>query len=60
MAAEGNSPDNWKPVLDYYRALLDFLQWKDRGQILAGGVFEVGAVAGQPVLQEARSFGASL
>ena len=60
MAAEGNSPDNWKPVLDYYRALLDFLQWKDRGQILAGGVFEAGAVAGQPVLQEARRFGASL
>ena len=60
MAAEGNSPDNWKPVLDYYRARLDFLQWKDRGQVLAGGVFDAGAVAGQPVLQEARRFGASL
>lgn len=60
MAAEGNSAENWKPVLDYYHALLGFLSWKDRGQILAGGVFEAGAVSGQPVLQQAFSFGASL
>ena len=60
MAAEGNSADNWKPVLDYYHALLGFLGWQDRGQILAGGVFETGAVAGQPVLDQAFRFGASL
>lgn len=60
MAAEGNSADNWKPVLDYYHALLGFLGWKDLGQVLAGGVFEAGAVAGQPVLQEAFRFGAAL
>ena len=60
MAAEGNSADNWKPVLDYYHALLGFLEWKDRGQVLAGGVFEAGAVAGQPVLQDAFRLGASL
>lgn len=46
MAAEGDSADNWKPVLDYYHALLGFLGWKDRGQVLAGGVFEAGAVPG--------------
>ena len=60
MAAEGDSADNWKPVLDYYHALLGFLGWKDRGQVLAGGVFEAGAVAGQPVLDQAFRFGASL
>ena len=60
MAAEGNSADNWKPVLDYYHALLGFLGWQDRGQVLAGGVFEAGAVAGQPVLDQAFRFGASL
>ena len=60
MAAEGNSADNWKPVLDYYHALLGFLGWKDLGQVLAGGVFEAGAVAGQPVLQEAFRIGAAL
>ena len=60
MAAEGNSADNWKPVIDYYHALLGFLEWKDLGQVLAGGVFDAGAVAGQPVVKEAFNFGASL
>ena len=60
MAAEGNSADNWKPVLEYYRALLGFLGWKDRGQVLAGGVLEAGAVAGKPVLQQAFDLGAAL
>lgn len=60
MAAEGDSPDNWKPVLDYYHALLDFLRWRNLGQVLAGGVFEAGAVAGRPILEEARTLGAAL
>ncbi len=60
MAAEGNSSDNWKPVLDYYHALLRFLEWKDLGQVLAGGVVDAGAVVGQPVVKEAFNFGASL
>lgn len=60
MAAEGNSPENWKPALDYYRALVGFLGWTDKGQVLAGGVMEAGAVAGKPVLDEAFRFGAAL
>ena len=60
MAAEGDTPDNWKPVLDYYKTLLGFLQWKDLGHVLAGGVLEAGAIAGKPVLEEARAFGAAL
>lgn len=60
MAAEGNSADNWKPVLDYYKSLLGFLEWKDLGHVLAGGVFDAGAVAGTPVIDEAFRFGASL
>lgn len=60
MAAEGNSADNWKPALDYYKALLSFLEWKDLGHVLAGGVFDAGAVAGTPVIDEAFRFGASL
>lgn len=60
MAAEGDSPENWKPALDYYAALTRFMGWKDLGRVLAGGVLEAGAVAGRPVLEEARSFGASL
>ena len=60
MAAEGDTPDNSKPVLDYYKTLLGFLQWKDLGYVLAGGVLEAGAIAGKPVLEEARAFGAAL
>ncbi len=59
MAAEGDTPDNWKPALDYYKSLLGFLGWRDLGQVLAGGVMEAGAVAGKPVLAEARKLGAS-
>ncbi|MDE6733942.1 MAG: flavodoxin family protein [Desulfovibrio sp.] len=60
MAAEGDTPDNWKPVLDYYKALTGFLKWKDLGYVFAGGVLEAGAIAGKPVLEEARAFGAAL
>lgn len=60
MAAEGNTPENWKPVLEYYHALLGFLGWEDRGQVLAGGVLEAGAVKGMPALKAAFTLGASL
>ncbi|MBQ9536666.1 MAG: flavodoxin family protein [Desulfovibrionaceae bacterium] len=60
MAAEGDSQENWKPVLDYYKALVGFMGWHDLGQVLAGGVLQAGAVAGKPVLEEARKFGAAL
>lgn len=60
MAAEGNTPDNWKPVLDYYNSLVHFMQWRDIGQVLAGGVLEAGAVSGTPVVEEARLFGTKL
>lgn len=60
MAAEGDTPDNWKPALDYYKALVGFLNWKDKGQVMAGGVLDAGAVAGKPVIENARAFGASL
>lgn len=59
MAAEGNSADNWKPVLDYYHSLLGFMEWTDKGCLLAGGVFEPGTVSDDK-LAEARRFGASL
>lgn len=60
MAAEGDSESNWKPVLDYYHALLGHLGWKDLGTVLAGGVTNVGDIAGKPSLTKARKLGASL
>lgn len=60
MAAEDDSPNNWKPVLDYYRTLLDNLGWKDRGTVLAGGFMQVGDIAGSPALEKARVLGESI
>lgn len=60
MAAEGDTEDNWKPMLDYYESLAGFLKWHSLGKVLAGGVLDAGAVAGKPVLDEARKFGAAL
>ena len=60
MAAEDDSQENWKPVLDYYHALLGHLGWKDIGTVLAGGVRDVGDIKGKPFLDEARRLGSSL
>ncbi len=63
MAAEGNTPDNWKPVLDYYHTLLAQLGWHDLGTVLAGGVFQLGDIlknGGHEALAKARALGASL
>lgn len=60
MAAEGDTPDNWKPVLDFYYSLIGFLNWTDKGQVLAGGVLAAGDVSGRSVLSDAFRLGASL
>ncbi len=57
MAAEGNSADNDAPVLNYYHALLKFLNWHDCGTIIAGGVLKTGDIEGHPALAEARNLG---
>ena len=60
MAAEDDSPGNWKPVLDYYHTLIGQLGWIDRGMVLAGGVMRIGDIKGHPSLDAARKLGASL
>lgn len=60
MAAEGNSKDNWEPVLQNYHALLKFLDWKNCGEILAGGVMNVGDIKGHFVLDTAYKAGKAI
>ena len=63
MAAEGNTPENGKPVLDYYHTLLEQLGWHDLGSILAGGVLQIGDIlknGGHEALKQAKELGASL
>lgn len=60
LAAEGDTADNYKPMVDYYETLLGFLGWQNKGMVLAGGVYEVGDIAGMPALDEARQLGARM
>lgn len=60
MAAEGNTQDNWEPVLQYYHALLKFLDWKNCGEILAGGVLNVGDIKGHFALDTAYKAGKAI
>lgn len=54
MAAEGYGFDD---ALQYYKNLMKHLGWKDRGQVLAGGVMKVGDIAGHKELKEAYDLG---
>ena len=60
MAAEGNTPDNFEPVEHYYHALLRHLGWENLGEVYAGGVMQIGDIAGHPSLEKAYSLGKSI
>lgn len=60
MASEGDTEDNFKPVLDYYHSLLHHLDWKSLGEINAGGVFNVGDIVGHPKLKECYQMGKNM
>lgn len=47
MAAEGNDDNNSKPVIEYYKYLLNYLGWKDLGYLIAGGVLNIGDIKGK-------------
>jgi len=57
MAAEGNG---FEDVLPYYDHLMEHLQWKNLGHVLAGGNCDVGDIEGKPELQEAYDLGKSI
>ena len=50
MAAEGNG---FEEARSYYRHLMDHLQWKDLGQVLAGGNMDTGDIQGKAELRQA-------
>ncbi len=60
MAAGSDTEENLAPMKAYYASLLNNLGWKDQGQVLAGGVNEVGEIEGHPALEEARRLGTAL
>ena len=54
MAAEGHEFDD---ALNYYKNLMKHLNWKDLGQVLAGGVMKVGDIKGHKELIDAYELG---
>ena len=54
MAAEGHG---FEDVLIYYDHLMEHLQWKNLGHVLAGGNGDIGDIAGKPELQQAYDLG---
>ncbi|MGN0194504.1 MAG: flavodoxin family protein [Pseudoramibacter sp.] len=57
MAAEGNG---FAHALAYYEFLAQKLKWQDLGHVCAGGVNQIGDIAGHPALKKAYDLGASI
>ena len=57
MAAEGNE---FEDVLVWYDHLMEHLQWKNLGNVLAGGNLAVGDIEGKPEVDQAYRLGKSL
>lgn len=57
MAAEGNG---FEDVVLYFDHLMEHLQWKNLGHVLAGGNGDVGDIEGKAELQKAYALGVSI
>ena len=60
MAAGGEGQSNNQPVEDYFNALLERLEWNNKGIIIAEGANDPGDIVGHPALDEARRMGESI
>ena len=60
-AAEGNEKDgDYDGLKATYHSIANYLGWKDRGMILAGGVGEPGEIIKTGKLKEALEFGKTM
>ena len=57
MAAEGYG---FEDAARYYESLMEHLEWKDLGRVLAGGNMDVGDIKGKAEIEEAYRLGASI
>ena len=49
--------EEYQPVLEIYRLMTKYLNWKDRGVIQTGGLDKKGAIEASGVLEQAREMG---
>ena len=60
MTYANNSKYDESPIKTHYEVLLNYLGWKDIGQIIANSVWPVGAINHTKYLEEAYKLGKSL
>ncbi len=60
IAAGDESAENFAPMISYYETMTRFLNWRDLGQVLIGGVLHLGDIENNPKLAEACKLGKSI
>lgn len=58
LLALGGAPEvDAAAALANYKAVVDYMQWEDKGAVVAGEVMDKGDIDGKPALQEAEALG---
>lgn len=57
MAYADTAPEEAEPMLSHYHTLLRYLGWKDRGTVVAAGMWPTGAVNGTEYSRQAYELG---
>lgn len=60
MAYANSSPKDAQPMIVHYQTLVDYMGWKDAGQVIAPGMWTVGEVKNTSFADKAYLFGKSL
>ena len=60
MAYADTTPEEAEPMLSHYHTLLRYLGWKDRGTVVAAGMWPAGAVNGTEYSWQAYELGRKL
>ena len=60
MAYADTDPKEAEPMVSHYKTLLNYLGWKDRGMVIAPGMWPAGAVQNTKYSRQAYELGKSL
>lgn len=60
MAYANSSPKDAQPMIVHYQTLVDYMGWKDAGQVIAPGMWTAGEVKNTSFADKAYLFGKSL
>lgn len=60
MAYANTDPKEAEPMISHYKALLNYLGWKDKGMVIAPGMWPAGAVQNTKYSRQAYKLGKSI